>query len=123
MASQQEAIDFIKSNYAFNELQGGMLNFVFDLEAGRSQMVFVLVDDTKIEYFSPFGDVSDVTAKQALDAISSYSFGMQIIDDEFVVKHVVFLENLDASEIKDGFHIVASIADELEKKLVGGDNY
>ncbi len=123
MASQQEAIDFIKSNYRFDELQGGMLKFVFDLDGGRSQLVFVIVGETIVEYFSPFGDVSDVTAKQALDAISGYSFGMQLVDGQFVVKHVVFLENLDASEIKDGFQIVASIADELENKLVGGDNY
>lgn len=121
MASQQEAINFIKSNFVTETYNDG-LKLIFDLDEGRSQLVFVFVDEFKVQYLSPFASIDDVTPKQALEANSEFSVGMQIVDNHlYVVKHVAPLADLDASEIAEGFELVANIADQLEKKLVGGD--
>jgi hypothetical protein len=123
MATQQEAINFIKSNYDTEPLESGGLKLVFDLGGGRSQLAFVEVNESNVQYSSPFASVDDVTAKQALEANSEYSVGMQIVGSVYVVKHVAPLGDLDASEINEGFELVANIADLLEKQLVGGDRY
>jgi hypothetical protein len=123
MASKQEAINFIKSTYRCEEISGGTLKFVFELDGGRSQLVFADVNDSNIQYLSPFATVNDVTAKQALEANADYSVGMQIVGDQYMIKHLAFLADLDESEIDGGFRVVANVADELEQKLIGGDKH
>jgi hypothetical protein len=122
MATQQEAINFIKSNFITEQLQNGSLKLEFDLGGGRSQLSFVEVNELNIQFLSPFASVDDVTAKQALEANSEFSLGMQIVGGYYMVKHYAPLPDLDASEITEGFELVANIADILEKQLVGGDN-
>lgn len=121
MATQQEVRNFIKSKYRCEEINGGTLKFIFDLDAGRSQLVFADINDSNIQYLSPFATVNDVTAKQALEANSNYSVGMQLVGEQYMIKHLAFLADLDESEIENAFGVVANVADELEQKLVGGD--
>lgn len=123
MATQQEAINFIKSNFDTELMESGGLKLVFDLGGGRSQLAFVEVNESNVQYSSPFASVDDVTAKQALEANSEYSVGMQLYGSVYVVKHVTPLADLDASEITEGFELVANIADLLEKQLIGGDKF
>ena len=121
MATQNEVLNFIKSNYETEVLSGGDLKLLFDLGEGRSQLAFVDVTELNAQFSSPFATVDDVTAKQALEANAEYSVGMQLIGNWYVIKHVVPLADLDASEVSTAFELVANIADMLEKKLVGGD--
>ncbi len=123
MATQQEAINYIKPNFNTEPLEDGGLKLTFDLGEGRSQLAFVNVNESNVLYGSPFASVNDVTAKQALEANAQFSLGMQMVGDVYVVKHVAPLADLDASEISDGFFLVANIADLLEKELVGGDRF
>lgn len=117
MATQQEAINYIKANYNTAPLEDGGLKLTFDLGEGRSQLAFVEVNEVNVIYSSPFASVDDVTAKQALEANSQYSLGMQIDGTVYVIRHVAPLADLDASEMSDGFFLVANIADLLEKQL------
>ena len=121
MATQNEVLNFIKSNYETEVLSGGDLKLVFDLGGGRSQLAFVDVTESNAQFSSPFATVDDVTPKQALEANAEYSVGMQLIGNWYVIKHVVPLADLDASEVSAAFDLVANIADMLETKLVGGD--
>ena len=121
MATQNEVLNFIKSNYEAEVLSGGDLKLVFDLGGGRSQLAFVDVTESNAQFSSPFATVDDVTPKQALEANAEYSVGMQLIGNWYVIKHVVPLADLDASEVSAAFDLVANIADMLETKLVGSD--
>jgi hypothetical protein len=121
MASQIEVINYIKSNYRCEEIGGGTLKFIFELDGGRSQLVFADITETTIQYLSPFATISDVTPKQALEANADYSLGMGLLGEQYMIKHLAFLADLDESEISGGFRVVANIADALENKLVGGD--
>ena len=123
MATQQEVRNFIKSNYNCDELDNGSFKTVFDLGGGRSQLVFLTVNDYNVQYQSPFASVDDVSAKQALEANSEYNLGVQLQGDYYMIVHLAPLADLDASEIGEGFEYVTSVADALEKKLVGGDQF
>jgi hypothetical protein len=114
---------YIEANFKFEEVGDGLLKLLFDLGNSRAQLVFASVNETTIQYFSPCALISDVSAKDALEANSEYSLGMQILGDSYMVKHLALIEDLDASEVNQGFNLVCSIADELENKLVGGDRF
>ena len=123
MATQAEVMKYIEANFKFEDVGNGLLKLLFDLGNSRAQLVFASVNETTIQYFSPFALISDVSAKAALEANSEYSLGMQILGDSYMVKHLALIEDLDASEVNQGFNLVCSIADELEDKLVGGDRF
>ena len=123
MATQLEVRNFIKSNYEVEVMDGGDFKLVFELDGGRSQLVFVDVTESNAQFSSPFASVDDISAKQALEANAGFSLGMQIISNYYVVKHVVPLADLDASEVTAAFDLVANIADMLEKSVVGGDRF
>ena len=70
---------------------------------------------------SPFARLDDVTPKQALEANASWQVGMQLECDYYVIKNVLPIADMGASEVKAAFSMVAEPADELEKLLTGGD--
>ena len=117
MAIVAEAKQFIESNYDFKILEDQSYRIIFNGDDGRTQLVFVDVNDTNIQVSSPFASVEDVTPKQALTANAKFSLGMQLMGDYYIVKYFMLL----ASEILDGFRLTAAIADDLEKELVGAD--
>lgn len=124
MATQAQVRQFIEENYKYDVLESGLLKILFTGEDGRSQLIFVAINDLNIQISSPFAKTEDVTPKQALEANTKFSLGIQLFFGElFVVKHYVELADIDESEIRENFKLVASVADDLEKELVGSDNY
>lgn len=121
MATVAEAKQFIESNYDFKILEDQSYRIIFNGDDGRTQLVFVDVNDTNIQVSSPFASVEDVTPKQALTANAKFSLGMQLMGDYYIVKYFMLLADVDSSEILDGFRLTAAIADDLEKELVGAD--
>lgn len=122
MATVAEAKQFIDSNYDTELLEDGSFKIIFKGDEGRTQLVFVDINDVNLQVSSPFASVEDVTPKQALSANAKYGIGMQLLGKYYVVKHYMFLEDVDASEILEGLRLVAGIADDLEQELVGTDN-
>ena len=123
MATQAQVRQFIEDNYNYEVLESGLLKMLFSGEDGRTQLIFVAINDLNIQISSPFAKTEDVTPKQALEANTKYSLGMQLFGELFVVKHYVELSDIDESEIRENFNLIASVADDLEKELVGSDNW
>jgi hypothetical protein len=121
MATQAEVKKYIEDNYQCEVFDDGSYKLIFTGDDGRSQLLFVLLNEGNIQMSSPFASAEDVTPKQALVANAKYSMGMQLIGDHYVIKHFVPIEDVDASEIKEGFSLVCAIADQLEESLVGTD--
>jgi hypothetical protein len=123
VATQAEVKQFIESNFDHEVLGSGLYKMIFNGDDGRSQLVFAAVNESNIQIHSPFATVEDVTPKQALTANADYSMGIQLMGEYYVVKHFVGIDDVDASEIKEGLSLVCLIADELEQKLIGGDKF
>lgn len=122
MATQQQAIDFIKSNFNVEVLGDGTLfKMVFNTEGSRSQIVFAEVLDHAIAFSSPFASKEDMTPKQVLDAGEEWLCGVRVIGDAYYIRNVAPLENLDETEIHDNIALVSYAADGIEDKFVGGD--
>lgn len=121
MATQAEAINYIKSNFKCEAVTDDLFKILVEYEENRSQLVFVGVHEHAIVLNSPFASDKDLTAAQALNAVTDGLFGLKNIGGLYSLANLVFMEDLDASEINKGILFLARSADDLEKSLVGGD--
>lgn len=130
MASWTELKSFIDSKYKIAEDSGNMLKLIFGLDDGRSQIVIVAKisnDNTGEEWVgisSPIGPVASVdvaeAARRAFDVLCG---GVVVISDMVYLHHAAPLVNLDSNEFVRPLSVLVGQADEIEKALLGGDNY
>jgi hypothetical protein len=99
-------------------------------DEGRTQVVILSheVLDKKedwVQIATPFARVDQVDLRTVLEEIAMTSVvGGAVIMGEFVVlRHSLPLLNLDANEFEDPLDMVASAADDLELRFIGGDEY
>lgn len=122
MATQHEIIMFIEANYNCT-FEGDTATLLWGWNNDdRTQLIAVQVTDAYLRCSSAFATIDDVTPKQALEANASWQVGMQLDGSHYVIRNVLPIADMDASEVKAAFNMVAEPADELEKLLVGGDN-
>lgn len=121
MATQAEALSYIKSNFKNEDLGDNVFKVLVEYDDNRSQLVWVGVLENVITLNSPFASEDDLSPKQALNAVSDGLFGLKTVGTLYTLSYLLFVEDLDASEINKGIHFLARSADELEKSLVGGD--
>lgn len=122
MASRNEVIQFIQSNYPVELVFGGqMMKLTKMWNDGRSQLLFATVDDEKIEVRSPFARTDQISAEKALE-LNPTVFGVARMGEWYCLAHVVPVENVDASEIQLAFDGLAELADEFERQLGLGDD-
>lgn len=123
MATKREAANFLENQLNAQETSNDFFKMVINYEDNRSQVVFALVSDEIIAFRSPFASVDDLSAKQALNAAQNNVFGITETAGLYCLSHVVFIEDLDASEVFKSVGVLANLADELEQEVVGGDNF
>ena len=121
MATQAEAINYLKANFKNEDLGDNVFKVLVEYEGNRSQLVFVGVFEHVITLGSPFASEDDLTPKQALNAVTNGLFGVKLFGDFYSLSNLLFVEDLDASEINKGIAFIAQTADDLEQSLVGGD--
>lgn len=123
MATKQQAIDFMKSKYNVEDLGDDTFKMLFNLQDGRSQLIFAAFNDNWIMFSSKFASTDDLTPKQALEIANDWICGIQLIGEGYFVRNVVSLKDLDESDFVENLELVMNVADTIEEKAVGGDNY
>ena len=124
MATKQQAIDFMNSKYKTEVLgDGNLFKLIFNVDDGRSQIVYAEFNEHFICFSSPFASTEDMTGKQALAAAEDWLCGIRVIGDFYYVRNVAPLENLDESELADNMMRVAVAADKIEEKYMGVDTF
>jgi hypothetical protein len=119
MSSKAEVISFLKSKYDLEEIGDGMFLIKFTMKNGRSQNIFVGVLSGLIRIDSPIMGIASANVVSVMQ--ESVMFGLGRVGDWLTVRHLLLTENLDATEVRDGFSLVAEAADLLEAKFTGGD--
>jgi hypothetical protein len=120
MATMNEVISHIKSNYSTEDLGNGGLKMEFNIDRTRTQLIFVHSDDEMLIVGSPFA--RNISSDLAFQAAENSIFGIRKFDDLYVLHHVIPIGDIDASEIQFGLMTLAIQADELEAKF-GGDQF
>lgn len=123
MATKQQAIDFMKSKYTVEDIGDDVFKMLFTLQDGRSQLIFAAFDDVWIKFSSKFASTDELTPKQALEVSNGWICGIQLIGEGYFVRNVVSLKDLDESDFVENLELVMNVADTIEEKAVGGDDY
>jgi hypothetical protein len=119
MATRGEAMKYLRGINGMKEGDDGLFSYVIKwADDGRSQLVFLRVVDEFIILTSAFAHKDDISTHKALDL--AMIFGVTDMGDHYGLRHVIFLEDLDESEIINGIKWLGARADILESK-VGGD--
>ncbi len=127
MATRDEIFYYISQNYDYVQVSEMLLKVELLKRDGRSQEVFVGGDSAEgspILLYSHFAHSSDVEAERCLRIASQQSsFGMQLINGFYVLCHSVKGKCMEASDIRTEIGLLAIEADEVEKSLLGSDDY
>jgi hypothetical protein len=121
MATKSEVHAYLRKNYKVEEVQTDLLKFIF-VDGDRSQMSFAQIDDVKVQFFSPFAKVSEISAEKAFEAADHIAFGVKRIFDWYCLLDVAPIDNLDENELVVGVEVLSQGADEIERALGLGDD-
>lgn len=120
MATRAEVIQKIRSYGDVEDLGDGSFKVLWELDGGRSQIVFMNVNDMMLMFVSPFASKDDITASTAIGM--AVIFGVCEVGDFYALRNVSLIEDLDESEIVNMAMVIAMRADALESE-VGGDRF
>lgn len=130
MASWPELVNYVRSNYKVADAKPDMIKMIFSTGGLRSQVVLLwrqrLMDGAEewVQIESPVGPVDGMDLRRVLQEVGDMVCGgAAIVGDLLLIRHSVPLANLDINEFERPLDLVTLTADELEKKLVGGDTY
>ena len=121
MATKSEVHAYLRKNYNIEEINTDFLKITF-ADNNRSQMAFVIIDDFKVQFFSPFAKISQISAEKAFDALDEIAFGAKKMGDWYCLVDVAPIENIDENEILVGLELLSQSADEIELALGLGDD-
>jgi hypothetical protein len=128
MATWREAENYLTSNYKTEKVGDHFYKLVFSLDAGRSQMVFVMglgledANTANLAFFSPFAKFDQISPQTLVDTMEKNPFlGFSRTADWYTLKHIAPLANLDANEIEWPMQYITVAADTLERELGLGD--
>lgn len=121
MATRAETIQHLRTFDGMEEGDDALFSYVVSWdEDGRSQLVWLKVLDDYLVLTSAFAEKDAITAHKALDL--AILFGVTDMGDHYGLRHVLFLEDLDESEIVGGVGLLAARADILESEVSGSDD-
>ena len=120
MATLNEAMAHIRANYVYEETDSA-LKLEFTTDDNRSQVVWAGGTEDLLFVFSPFAVGTKPEIVLSLTEDTFFGIG-RISGGVYVVRHVVPLADVDASEIDLALKLVAVEADTLESQI-GGDRF
>jgi hypothetical protein len=122
MATQQQVLEFIRTNYKHEPVSETIVKLLVPLSSGRTQMVYAGVTEEELQVTSPVAWQENVSAERVLEANTSM-FGIVSVNGAFGLKHNTFLQEINESEIEKAFIVLAVHADELEQTLGLNDEF
>jgi len=127
MATWGDVKGFLINNCDAKEEKNGLMSMVISYKDGRNQLVVVCRREVNgadwIDISSPVGTLNSGTVEVALEVLSNADCGGLVkIGDTHAVRHCIPIADLSNEELVGPLGIVASVADILEERLIGGDN-
>ena len=131
MASWQEIIAHIESQYTVNRMSGDILGVTFRFEDGRSQLIFIQYGESSgpfpatVRFLSPIGDRKKLKRRlgDILEESGELPFGVTRVNDWVCVVHTALADTIDGPEIDVPLEWLAVVADEFERKFTGADEF
>ena len=129
MATWNELVGYLARNYSCN-INGDTVTLPYSFSDGRTQNVFVTLGGNNewgewAHVASAIADTSQIGKLEAICREIHFKIcGGIVIDGNFIVLRATLpLLNLDDNEIDHSIALVVNIAEEMEKKYIGTDNF
>lgn len=119
----------LRKEYKVAGEENDFLAFDLSLENGRTQTVCVERTENEdgiqwIMVYSCVGLIDNSEINEVLKMIGEYAFGGLVkTDDKHFVKYSLLLESASELSLLRPINTIAQIADEIEEKYIGGDQY
>lgn len=130
MATWTDLVGYLRTNYKIAQDKDDYLHLIFNVGDERSQVVAVskgtmqASDDEWAIITSQFGSAINGNLVAILKEASTYVVGGVVAHgDNLAIRHSVPLSRLDLNEFEEPFKLVLNMADLLEEKFFGGDDY
>jgi hypothetical protein len=121
MATQNEVIQYLKTNYSQLTQDGELYGLRFDAGDGRTQNVVIQVTEKFLLAASAFATTDQITDSQAI-GVSSIATPVCKVGNFFMVSNAMMIQDIDPSEIHFVVELTTLRADDLEKSLGLGDH-
>lgn len=124
LTTKNDVVNYLKSNYKVEAMSDTLYKLLVSWTDGRSQIVFVIVNETFVNVASPIGTLSQVNLPNLVSFVSENTlWGVRLVGDWVCLSDTGFTESMDAVELDVPIKLIAEEADELEKHLSdGGDS-
>ncbi|SCX03428.1 hypothetical protein [Candidatus Aquiluna sp. UB-MaderosW2red] len=122
MATEQEVYDFIFNKYAVTDEGNRFFSMEIETTRGRTHKVYAGVQGNALQLTAPVVWANRIDADGVLSANTSM-FGIVTAGGAYSLKHNVFVEDIDESEIRNAFLKLAVEADDLEAQLGFQDEF
>ncbi len=119
----------LRKAYKVAEEDDKILAFNFDLENGRSQRVFVELAQTEdgeqwIKISSCVGLIDLSEINEVLKMLDGYCWGgLTVNGEKHYISHSLLLSTASETTLISPIATLAQMADEIEEKYIGGDQY
>jgi hypothetical protein len=129
MVTWEDLVAYVRSNYKIADEQPGMLQLIFEVSDGRSQLVYLwrrelLGIEEWVQIESPIGPLDEIDTRALLSEAGDKVCGAVAATDTIAFyRHSVPLAHLDINEFERPFQLVINTADALERKFCGGDRF
>jgi hypothetical protein len=130
MATWADVITYVRSTYKIADEKPDAIKLVFEVGGLRTQVVMLwhltLADGREewVQIESPIGNVNSIDLRRALESVGdTVCGGLGKLGDLVTFRHAVPLANININELEVPLALVTSTADDLERTLVGGDQF
>jgi hypothetical protein len=116
MASVEDVKLHMEANYELaDDPTADLYILEFAQENQRSQLVMAHFMGPNLMISAPFGVSDDLTPKQALARAGTLIYGIGMVGEQYVLRHVMALENVSREDIDDGLTTLAACANSLKE--------
>ncbi len=119
----------LRKEYKVADENNDRLRFVFDLENNRSQSVFAELaqnEDSEqwVKISSCVGLIDNSEINEVLKRLGECCFGGLVLEyDKHYIRHSLLLDSVSEPNLLRSIVEIAQLADEIEEKYTGGDQY
>jgi hypothetical protein len=130
MATWGDVVSYVHSNYKVADEKPNVIKLIFEVGGLRTQVVMLWHltlahgQEEWVQIESPIGEVSKVDLNRALDGlVDTVCGGLGKLGNLVTFRHAIPLQNLNINEFEAPLALVTTTADQLERQLVGGDEF
>jgi hypothetical protein len=129
LANKAQLFYYISQNYQFEQISNDLLKIEMVRDLGRTQHVYVGANEQtdQIFLYSRFASSLEVKEKKVLELVLTASresyFGLQIIDNDFMLVHSIKMNAFDLEDLHNELGMLAISADNLEMKVTGLNDF